>query len=408
MLNYDAIIFIFGLAFLASAWLPAKLNRTPLSLPMIWLGVGLVVSFFDNKLPDVNPLHNSLLTEHLTELVIIISLLSAGLKLNRPIGWRSWNDTWRLLGITMPLCILLMMLCSMVLIGLPLAVALLLGSIMAPTDPVLASDVQVGPPGKGYEHDARFALTSEAGLNDGLAFPFVQLALLLSAASLNFTNLGHWFVLDVIWKIGSGIAAGTLIGYLTAKIILRPFREMAIRDGFTAIALTFLAYGGTQLVNGYGFLGVFIAAHVFRHYDHDHHFHTTLYNFAEQIERLIIPLLLVILGVFIFQGIFKQLNWQEVSLALIFLLIIRPISGVIGLIGSRTGSYDKWIISLFGIRGIGSFYYLAYAVNHSHYFGYYGHQLWRISVLIVLISIIFHGMSASMVFYRFSNPLKVN
>lgn len=397
---YDAIIFIFGVAFLASAWLPSRLTRTPLSLPMIWLGVGLFMSFLDVDLPDVNPLKNSELTEHLTELVIIIALIGAGLKLDRPLNWSNWYDTWRLLGITMPLCIGFMMLLSMYLLNLPLPVALLLGALIAPTDPVLASDVQVGPPSKGGEHDVRFALTSEAGLNDGLAFPFVKLALVLGIYSFTQHPLMQWLALDVLWGIIAGILGGALVGYVTAKIILKPEREMEVRDGFIAIALTFLAYGATQLTYGYGFLGVFVAAHVFRHYEHDHKFHNTLYNFTDQVERLIIPLLLVLMAVFIYQGIFFNLSWYEVVLSLSFLCIIRPLSGMIGLIGSHTSLYHKLIISIFGIRGIGSFYYLAYALNKSEYFKPYGEQLWRITVLIVLISIVFHGMSASIVFQR--------
>jgi NhaP-type Na+/H+ or K+/H+ antiporter len=210
----------------------------------------------------------------------------------------------------------------------------------------------------------------------------------------------HWFFIDVLWKITVGILAGSLVGYLTAKIILKPAREMAVRDGFIAIALAFLAYGGTQLVHGYGFLGVFIAAHVFRHYEHDHKFHNTLYNFSDQIERLITPMLLVLMAVFIYQGVLSHLTWQEIILAIIFLLIIRPISGLIGLMSSKTTLYNKLIISIFGIRGIGSFYYLAYALNQTNYFNQYGQQLWRIAILIVLISIILHGMSASIVFQR--------
>lgn len=142
MSYYDAFIFILGLAFLASAWLSPKLIRMPLSLPMFWLGVGFFITFFFGKnIPDINPLKYSYLTEHLTELIIIISLLGAGLKLDRSIGWRSWNDTWRLLGITMPLSIALTTGLSFYLLDVPLAVALLLGGFLAPTDPVLASDV---------------------------------------------------------------------------------------------------------------------------------------------------------------------------------------------------------------------------------------------------------------------------
>ena len=175
-----------------------------------------------------------------------------------------------------------------------------------------------------------------------------------------------------------------------------------------AIALTFLAYGGTQLVHGNGFLGVFTAAHVFRHYEQDHQFHHTLYNFSEQLERLILPMLLVLMAVLIYQGIFTHLTRQELILAIIFLVIIRPLSGLIGLMGSKTNLYHKLIIAVFGIRGIGSFYYLAYAINNTNYFNQYGQQLWRVSVLIVLISIILHGMSASMVFQRFTTSKKNN
>lgn len=406
MVNYDIIILIFGLAFLASAWLSPKLPGRPFTFSIIWLGIGFFVAVIDTRIPDVNPLKNSLLTEHLTELAIILSLLSAGLKIDRSMNWYKWNDTWRLLGITMPLCIGLMMLTSYYVTDLPLVVALLLGALIAPTDPVLASDVQVGPPGQGNEHDVRFALTSEAGMNDGLAFPFVMLAMAFTVSNLEGHYLLQWFFIDVIWKIFAGVIGGSLIGYLTAKLILKPTREMAINDDFIAIALAFLAYGGSQLIHGYGFLGVFIAAYVFRHYQHDHKFHTRLHNFSEQIEHLITPMLLVIMGIFIYQGVFTHLSIGEITVSLIFLLIIRPISGLAGLIGSKTTMYNRLIISIFGIRGIGSFYYLAYALNKTRYFEKYGQQLWRITILIVLISIVLHGISASILFQRLTSLRK--
>lgn len=405
MVYYDVIIFILGLAFLIGAWLPSKFRKVPFTIPIIWLAVGFFIALVDPVFPDVNPLKNSVLTEHVTELVIIVSLLSAGLKLDRPMSVRTWADTWRLLGLTMPLSIGLMMFLSMYLLSLPLPVALLLGALIVPTDPVLASDVQVGPPNQGNEHDVRFALTSEAGLNDGLAFPFVSLALILVSHPGSYYLL-PWFLWHVVGKILLAIGAGWCVGYFTAWLILRPTAQMVIRDGFIAIALIFLAYGGTQLVHGYGFLGVFIAAHVFRHYESAHKFHTTLYRFAEQVERLIIPLLLILMALFMAQGIFAQLLWQEVLLMGAFLFVIRPVSGMIGLIGTQTTLYHKSIISIFGIRGISSFYYLAYALNQTNYFNPYGAQLWRVSLLIVLVSIIFHGVSASIVFQRLTDPVK--
>ncbi|MFJ1269167.1 cation:proton antiporter [Legionella lytica] len=406
MKYYDTLIFIFGAAFLASAWLPSKLKKAPLSLPMIWLMVGIFVSMLDTKLPNVNPLKNSQLTERLTELALIISLLGAGLKLDRPLGWSNWNVTWRLLGITLPLSIGFMTLLLMYLLDLPFIVSFLLGALIAPTDPVLASDVQVGPPGKGNEHDVRFALTSEDGLNDGLAFPFVQLALVLTVIPITNQTIIHWMLWNMLWKISAGVIAGIGIGYLTAKIILKPTTVIGPQDGFIAVALTFLAYGSAQLINGYGFLGVFVAAHVFRHYDHDHLLHNTLYNFTEQLERLIIPLLLVIMSVLIYQGLFKQITRNEIIASLIFLLLIRPVTGLIGLITSKIPFYHRVIISVFGIRGIGSFYYLAYALNQTNYFLKYGQQLWRMTIFIVLVSIVFHGMSASLIFQRLTSSSK--
>jgi sodium/hydrogen antiporter len=129
-------------------------------------------------LPQLNiavvPAVGPKIVERFTELVILISLMGAALKIDRKIGWRSWLTTWRLLAIAMPLTILLLVCIGQILSGYGIATALRLAAALAPTDPVLASDVQVGPPRSGEEDDARFALTSEAGLNDGLAFPFVM------------------------------------------------------------------------------------------------------------------------------------------------------------------------------------------------------------------------------------------
>ncbi|WP_058533859.1 cation:proton antiporter [Legionella saoudiensis] len=397
MANYDIIFFLLGLAFLASAWLPQKLIHMPLSLSMIWLGIGILICAINTNFPYVSPLKNSVLTEYLTELAILISLLGAGLKIDRKIGLHSWKDTWLLLGIAMPLCIVTMTLAAMCFINLPFPIALLLAALIAPTDPVLASDVQVGPPGEGGEHDVRFALTSEAGLNDGLAFPFVTLALIFISSAASEKSLAMWFGVDFLWRIAVGIFMGFLIGHYTAKLLLKPPKQMAIRDDFTAIALVFLAYGATQLAYGNGFLGAFIASHTFRHYKRDHHFHNILYNFSEQVERLIIPVLLLLMAIFIYQGIFIDLSWKEVLLSFFFLLFIRPVCALISLSKSKTSTPNKIIISIFGIRGVGSFYYLSYALNRIGNFNY-GQQLWRITLLIVLISIIVHGMSGAIIF----------
>lgn len=203
---------------------------------------------------------------------MIIALMGAGLKLDRPLGWRSWRITWRLLAVTMPLLILLITLLGCGLLGLPLASAVLLGALLAPTDPVLASDIQVGPPGSENEDEVRFSLTSEAGLNDGLAFPFINLAVAMTLAdSPGWT--WKWLGVDVVWKIGAGIFIGWAIGYGLGLLTFRlPSRAKLSRtgDGFVVLGMTAIAYGVTEMAHGYGFLAVFVAALALRKVERSH------------------------------------------------------------------------------------------------------------------------------------------
>ena len=193
---------------------PEASERLPLSLPMVCIGIGFVLVWTPfSPVTWVNPLENRYLTERLTEFVVIIALMGAGLKLDRPVSWRGWETSWRLVGIAMPLTIAGIALLGWTVLGLGVASALLLGAALSPTDPVLASDIQVGPPHSDNEDEVRFALTSEAGLNDGAAFPFVHLAIALAVSHTSgepfFTD---WFLVDVVWKIASGVSIGWLAG----------------------------------------------------------------------------------------------------------------------------------------------------------------------------------------------------
>ena len=165
------------------AWLPLALKRLPLSLPIICIALGAVIFLLPAVSLRPMPLSYPTITERFTELVVIIALMGAGLKLDRIFSWRHWSVTWRLLGITMPVSVAAITLIGGWGLGLSWTAALLLGASLAPTDPVLASDVQVGPPKSGEEDEVRFGLTSEAGLNDGFAFPFVNLAIALALAA---------------------------------------------------------------------------------------------------------------------------------------------------------------------------------------------------------------------------------
>ncbi|MDP8915636.1 MAG: cation:proton antiporter, partial [Pseudomonadota bacterium] len=293
---YVLFLIGFGGVVLLVAWLPMALRRLPLSLAIICVGIGLVV-FGADLLPfDPDPRTYDTIAERLTELVVIVALMGAGLKLDRRLGWRRWSTTWRLLAISMPLTIVGVALLGVYAVGFTLPMAVLLGAALAPTDPVLASDVQVGPPRSGEEGEVRFGLTSEAGLNDGLAFPFVNLAVVLSAAGASIAGLAEWAVVDMTWKVAAGLMVGWLVGRLLAWLTFRlPHAHLSrTGDGLVVLGMTFVSYGATEVVHGYGFLAVFVTALTLRSSERDHEFHTAMHDFAEQIERLLMMLVLVL------------------------------------------------------------------------------------------------------------------
>ncbi|MEV4953045.1 cation:proton antiporter [Paenarthrobacter nitroguajacolicus] len=404
MFEVPSILFLSaGFAVLAAAVLPKLLRHMPLSMPMVFLGSGILAFTLLPDLPDPDPVQYGDFTTHLTEVCVIISLMGAGLALDRPFRWRGWTTTWRLLGIVMPLCILVMTLLGLWVLGLGLAAAILVAAAIAPTDPVLASEVQVGKPADTEddpdEDEVRFALTSEAGLNDGLAFPFVYLAILISLVGASPEAwLGEWLALDVLWRIGVGVLLGFGTGKLLSLIFFaakgKSFRLSEHSEGFVALAATFLAYGVAEMVEGYGFIAVFICALTIRSAEHNHSYHQVLHSYVEQLERLMTVVILVLLGGAIARGLLEGIGWLELLVAFTFLLLVRPMAGWLGLMGGKTGPRERLAISYFGIRGIGSLYYVAYALSHGN-FDAEAHELWALIGLVVALSIVVHGATTA-------------
>ncbi|GAO40594.1 putative Na(+)/H(+) antiporter [Sphingomonas changbaiensis NBRC 104936] len=387
-----------GALVLMTAWLPMLLRKAPLSLPILCVAVGAALF----ALPPlrqfaVHPLEFPLVVERLSELVVIVSLMGAGLKIDRMIGLRSWALTWRLLGIAMPITMLIVACLAWGLTGAGAAAALLIAAVLAPTDPVLASDVQVSGPGKGTEDEARFALTSEAGFNDGFAFPFVHLAIALTAATFVAGDLLEWFIRDLLWKtiLGAamGYAIGRGLGYLTFHL---PMRANLSRtgDGFVALAATLLAYGVAEMLGGFGFLAVFVSALALRNASRDHEYHQRLHGFAEEAERLLMMVLLVLFGGMVaFGGLLASLDWRMLVFVAGVLLVARPAAGLFSLLGSNLPWREQLVISFFGIRGMGSIYYLAFALNHASFAD--PRRLWAIVGGVVLASILLHGITVT-------------
>ncbi|MFE6701212.1 cation:proton antiporter, partial [Streptomyces sp. NPDC057718] len=388
-------------AFLAAV-LPRLLSRLPVSVPIVFLVAGVALYLTPLPLPEFDPVADRVWVHHLTELCVIVSLMGAGLAINRPFGWRSWAATWRLLGLAMPLTIGATALAAWALLGWPVSVALLVAAVLAPTDPVLASEVRVGEPSaeKEDEDEVRFALTSEAGLNDGLAFPFVLAAIALAAAGDSWTGgwTAHWVWSDVLVRITVGVALGLAIGHLLGRVLFRS-RARSLRlaeqgEGFVALAATFLSYGVTEALHGYGFLAVFATACALRRSEHSHGYHQVMHSFVEQIERLLMALLLFGVGAYLASGGLAALTWRGAALAVLLHLLIRPASGWLAQLRGPGRPNERAATAFFGIRGIGSLFYLAYACGEGD-FGAYEEEMWAVVVFAVLISVVVHGVAAA-------------
>jgi NhaP-type Na+/H+ or K+/H+ antiporter len=386
-----------GLLVALVAWLPLALKKLPLSLPIVCIAIGAALGQYA-PIPAVPlPSEQPKFVEHFTEMVVIIALMGAGLKIDRMFGWRRWSVTWRLLGPTMLLTIAAITAIGVWLLGLPLPLAILLGGALAPTDPVLAADVQVGPPKTGEEDEVRFGLTSEAGLNDGLAFPFVHLAIALAAAGVTGRPWAtDWLFHNVIWEIGAGAAIGWAVGWLFGWITFHIPAESKLAqtgDGVIAIAAALITYGVCEMAQCYGFLGVFVAALAIRHAHRSHEFQREMHDFAEQIERIAMMAGLLLFGGALVNGLLAPLGWREIAAAAIILLLVRPIAGLIGMLGLKAHRSEKLTLAFFGIRGVGSFYYLAYGLNHMEAGDQTG--LWALLSLVVLVSILLHGLTVT-------------
>ncbi|MBO0950093.1 cation:proton antiporter [Fibrella sp. HMF5405] len=400
--SYDLWLVIVALAILAVAWLPSLLANHPLSYPILFVIGGWVLYRLPLALPDPLPLNNPVLTMHLTELCVIVALTGTGLKIDRRFSLRGWRIPLRLIWLTMVVTIALFTLLAWEWAGWPVATALFLAASLAPTDPVLAGDVQVGDPNEGGEDTVRFALTAEAGLNDGMAFPFVYLAIgLAHSATMSSVDLTHWFLFDLFYRVGVGILGGWLSGRLLAYLIFELPQRISIKTtayGFVALAVTLISYGVTELVHGYGFLAVFVAAITIRNHERTHEYHTYMHAFSDQIERLLVALILLLFGGAIAEGLLQSLTVQDAVMGLLLVLVIRPLVGWLTLWKTNAKGLKRWIIASFGIRGIGSIFYIAYGVQQAAFAD--SARIWALTGWIIVLSVFLHGISATPVMKR--------
>lgn len=383
------------------------------SIPMIYVIVGAVLASTSMAVLLPDPQASALqlaVVKYASEVIVIVAIAGAGLALDRPCTLAGWRHTWLLLLVVMPLTMTGLVWMGMAFAGLPLASAVLLAAVLSPTDPVLARSVQVEGPNEDDEHDVQVALTAEAGLNDGLAFPFVYLALALVALpEVNridpraewFTT---WLTFDFSYRVAAGLFLGWLVGRTMGMVVHSKYGDAqceAKNAGMVMLATTFIAYGLAESVQGYGFLAVFIAARAARNHssrtgaaryiEHPH-------QFSDQFEKAILALFLFWLGGYAVGAGLDGLKGAEILVAALLIFVLRPLAGMLALLPLKGPLMERFAIGAFGIRGLGTLFYIAYAAGEASFEGM--DAIWRISIVAILLSVFVHGILAPLTMGR--------
>jgi sodium/hydrogen antiporter len=401
ILNFLVIGLLLLFVTLWSGWIA----RLPFSYALIYLCVGILLGPYGFSLIELRP--QAEILERLTEFAVLISLFGCGLKMNRPLKLQYWNSTARLIGFLMPICIFALAAVAHGLLSLPWGAAIVLGAILAPTDPVLASEMQI------LHHkdrdELRFGLTSEGGLNDALAFPFVYFGLFAVKDSNWERWLQQWVLVDVFWAIAAGIGMGILVAKAITWIDKKSQRHKpadALMEDFIALSLVMITYSLTELVNGYGFLAVFVAGVVVRRTQRDFEKSHSQLEFTEKIEKLMEVGIIVLLGSLLrVEPLFRFWN-EAVSIAFLLLFVIRPVGAWISTLGGNFHVAQRLLYGWFGIRGIGSLYYLSYALGKG-LAGEIGEEIAWIVYFTIVFSIIAHGTSATILMAWYNRQVRV-
>lgn len=399
-----------GMVLILMAFASRWVSRLPLSFAVIYLAAGFAIGPQGVALLHVDLVRDAPRVQVLAEVAVLISLFALGLRLRLPLAWKMWRTPVKLATLTMALTIAGVALLAHSLLALPWPVAVLLGAVLAPTDPVLASDVQVRHPG---DRDAlRVALTAEAGLNDGTAFPAVLLGLLLVADAPDFAG---WLLRDIFWGIGAGIVLGAACGTLMAKAVDR-LRRSGVPlefEEFLAFGVIAVTYGTALALDAYGFIAVFAAGLAFAHAERraaappdargssrnagraeteaEAETANRLLTFSTQCERLAEVGLVLLIG-----AALGAVTWRVpvLVLAAAVILLVRPIAVVLTIRRDELSLPRRRVLAWFGIRGIGSIYYAAYALGHAPGAAWL-QDLASATVATVAVSIGAHGISAT-------------
>jgi NhaP-type Na+/H+ or K+/H+ antiporter len=369
------------------------------SASIVYLAMGVVaaagVAVLDA--PWLDLLEDHATVERASEIAVFVALFAAGLRLDRHLRWRAWRSTALLLGVVMPLTIAAVAAFGAYGMGLSAGAAIVLGAALAPTDPVLAGELGVGPPGERDEGEPAFALTSEAGLNDGLAFPFVLLGLIV-VGGWDAGDLAEWLAADVVYATLAGVAIGAAGGWALSALAAR-LRERSLvdreLDGWAALGAVLAIYGLTQVAGAYGFLAAFAGGIAFRRRERDHEYNTSVHAGAATVEKVLELAMILLLGSLLTLDGLGTPGVAGWLLAPLLLLVVRPAASAVGLLWSPLRRRERAWVAWFGVRGVGSLYYAAAAIGAGALAPAEERTVAWTIVAVVVVSIVAHGVTGT-------------
>ena len=354
----------------------------------------------------LDPMRDSSLLEHVTELAILVAVFGTGLRLHRAHELRHWGHVAKLLALVMPLTIAIVALFGVHVMGLSLGAAIVLGSILAPTDPVLAGDVGVGAPGEEEGRtEAEFALTAEAAANDGLGTPFLLLGILVAEVERGGEvgeALAEWLVADVLYAIVVAVAIGAS-GYAIAALFVR-LRDAHLLlhklDGWAGVATALAIFALAEAAGAYGFVAGFVGGLAFRRYEYEHEYNRGVHDGMENVEKFLEMAVILLLGSMLTLAGLQAPGTSGWLLAPLLLLGIRPLSVALSLPGSGFSARSQVYLAWFGVKGVASINYVAIAIGAGVLSaGEQARVFWTV-VACVMFSIVVHGVSAELVTRR--------
>jgi sodium/hydrogen antiporter len=399
-----AVLLLVALAALGAIGALSHETDRHFSASLVYLAMGALGALLVRPL-GIDPFR--LLTGHdtveiLTDVAIAVAVFATGLRLRRTPP-RRWRTIALLLIVTMPLTAAAIALYATLAMGLPIAAAIVLGAALSPTDPVLAGDVGLGPPGTSeHQPRARAVLTAEAGANDGAALPLLALGLALTTHDADLGTLGAWLATDVLYAVVVAAAWGAAAGWTFAAAFHAMRRRDLLDKGFeawAAVAAALLLFAGAELIGAYGFLAAFAGGLAFRRHEYESDANRRFHDGAETAETVLELAVLLLLGSALTTSGLEEPGLAGWLLAPLLLLVIRPAAALLALVGSGIAPRERLYVAWFGVKGVAALNYAVVAAAGG-LLGADGSVVLWTAIACVIVSIAVHGISATAVTRR--------